>query len=239
MFLEPKHNAIHSRMTREIEYKFLPQDPFFRPKGQTDFIEQGFFFLDGTSEGRLIGDVFALYATRGGPEVFRFQLPASDANALRTDLGPTEAFGQNWYARPRIVSTESGQHALMTLKGPGTHNDIERPEYEYPIDLADSRRLLNLTGSARIDKTRTHMIDDGWHWEVDSMKGRLEKLGIVFCEIELPSIETVYSKPAWVGENVTGRKEFKNVALAKGKPLPNSYLRWLQGKASHPFKGGV
>ncbi len=226
-------------MTREIEYKFLPKDPRFRPEGETDFIEQGFFFLDGTSEGRLIGDVFALYATRGGPEVFRFRLPASDANALRTDLGPTEAFGQNWYARPRLVSTDAGQHALMTLKGPGTNNDIERPEYEYPIDLADSRRLLNLTGDARIDKTRTHMINDGWHWEVDVMKGRLEDLGIVFCEIELPAVDTTFSTPNWVGENVTGHKAFKNVAIAKGKPLPATYLAWLKGKAAHPLNDGV
>lgn len=226
-------------MTREIEYKYLPKDPLFRPEGKTDFIEQGFFFLDGVAEGLLIGDAFALHAIRGGPEVFRLQLPAADAQALRDDLGSTIAFGKNWYARPRVVSTDSGPHALLTLKGPGTHNDIERPEYEYPIDLADSRRLLNLTGDARIDKTRTHMIEDGWHWEVDVMKGRLEDLGIVFCEIEVPAVETLYSKPSWVGENVTGLKEFKNVAIAKGKPLPETYLAWLKGKVSHPLKGGV
>ncbi len=52
---------------------------------------------------------------------------------------------------------------------------------------------------------------DGFKWEVDEFHGKHE--GLVLAEIELPSGDTPYNIPSFVGENVTGNPAYYNSNL--------------------------
>ena len=71
-----------------------------------------------------------------------------------------------------------------------------------------------------IDKTRYIVKADGdLVFEVDEFYGENE--GLTVAEIELPSEDTVFSKPEWLGEEVTGEVKYYNSMLMK-----NPYKDW-------------
>lgn len=104
-----------------------------------------------------------------------------------------------------------GSEGYITIKGK-TIGDT-RAEYEYPIPTEDARRLLEMCAVPPLSKTRWIVPYEGFIWEVDEFHGDLAPL--VMAEIELPSSETTYPLPAFVGENVTGNPEYYNSSLAK------------------------
>ena len=52
---------------------------------------------------------------------------------------------------------------------------------------------------------------DGLNWEVDEFHGRLE--GLVVAEIELPSEDTTFARPEFIGAEVTGDPRYYNSNL--------------------------
>lgn len=110
--------------------------------------------------------------------------------------------------RVRIASNK----ALMTIKG--KTKGAVRPEFEYEIPVEDARFILDkLCKKPLIEKYRYLIEYAGKQWEVDEFLGSNQ--GLIIAEIELEDEEQVFSKPPWIGEEVTGKKEYYNVNLVK------------------------
>ena len=111
--------------------------------------------------------------------------------------------------RVRIRDNEG----FLTIKGP-SRNGMSRAEWEKLIPVADAEALLKLCHGGFIDKTR-HIVPcgDGLAFEVDEFHGDNE--GLVMAEIELPSDDSQYPRPSWLGEEVTGDKRYYNSFLTR------------------------
>ncbi|MAX55437.1 MAG: adenylate cyclase [Alcanivoracaceae bacterium] len=112
----------------------------------------------------------------------------------------------------------AGASAWLTFKGKTT--GATRSEFEYPIPVDDARQMLDeLCGAGVIDKTRYRLPQGDLCWEIDVFHG--DNTGLVVAEIELPSEDTPFDKPEWLGDDVTGETRYYNSALST---LP--YKKW-------------
>lgn len=101
---------------------------------------------------------------------------------------------------------------FITIKGRGNSSGASRFEWEKEIPAAEARELLKLCEDGLIDKTR-HLVDFGGHtFEVDEFHGENE--GLVVAELELTSEDEHYSRPEWLGEEVTGDERYYNAYLS-------------------------
>ena len=103
----------------------------------------------------------------------------------------------------------AGDEAFLTVKGVST--GAARAEFEYSIPLWDARDLLALCEQPLIEKYRRKILYEGFIWEVDEFLGANQ--GLVIAEIELPAEDTPFTKPDWVGEEVTHDSRYFNSAL--------------------------
>lgn len=103
-----------------------------------------------------------------------------------------------------------GDKGYLTIKGPSTQAGLSRYEFEQEIAIADARDLMAICEPGIIDKTRYLVKSpDGRHiWEVDEFHGDNE--GLVMAEVELASEDEPYTKPSFVGREVTGDRRFYN-----------------------------
>ena len=102
--------------------------------------------------------------------------------------------------------------AFITIKGPSDNNGLSRFEWEKAIDVEDAKALLQLALPGEIEKTRWIVpADDNLVWEVDEFHGRLN--GMIIAEIELENEEQRFSKPAFIGDEVTGDTRYYNSNL--------------------------
>ncbi len=99
--------------------------------------------------------------------------------------------------------------AFLTIKGANV--GAARLEFEYSIPVADAESLLGLCPSPVIVKTRHIVFFGGHRWEVDEFHGDLQ--GLTLAEIELPSIDTKYQIPPFVGKDVTNDPRYYNSRL--------------------------
>ena len=111
----------------------------------------------------------------------------------------------------------AGEQAYLTVKGATT--GATRAEFEYGIPLADAEQMLSLCEGPVIQKVRRLFLHDGFTWEIDEFFG--DNAGLVVAEIELQSEDQLFSKPAWVGEDVTDDVRYYNSNLAS-----NPYAAW-------------
>lgn len=121
--------------------------------------------------------------------------------------------------KERVVRVRiRGDKAWITVKG--LSQGASRAEFEYSIPLDDARFMLeNLCIKPTIEKHRFQITFEGFTWEVDEFLGENE--GLVVAEIELPSENSVFSLPDWIGEEVTGDERYYNARLVK-----NPYKNW-------------
>lgn len=90
---------------------------------------------------------------------------------------------------------------------------LVRAEYEYEIPFEDAREMLTkYCTKPLIEKNRYILSYEGFKWEVDEFYGDNE--GLVLAEIELESIDTIFPKPSWIGEEVTGDPRYYNTSLS-------------------------
>ena len=89
-----------------------------------------------------------------------------------------------------------------------------RHEWEYEIPAEDAVKMLaTVCRSGHIAKTRYVVpAADGLRWEVDEFHGTLAPL--VVAEIELPSEDTTFDRPPFIGQEVTGNPRYFNSVLA-------------------------
>jgi adenylate cyclase len=112
------------------------------------------------------------------------------------------------------VRIAAGQ-ASLNIKGRTV--GAVRPEYEYPVPMADARSMFEGIGGPRVEKIRHYVKFGGHTWEVDEFAG--PNAGLVVAEIELDSEHAGFPRPPWVGREVTGDFRYYNVWLAE-RPWP-------------------
>jgi len=112
----------------------------------------------------------------------------------------------------------AGDRAYLTIKG--VTRGATRSEFEYGIPVDDAAELLDqLCLRPLIEKRRYIAEHDGMTWEVDEFFGDNE--GLVVAEIELEEERQSFSKPDWVGDEVTSDPRYYNANLVS-KP----YRSW-------------
>ena len=106
-----------------------------------------------------------------------------------------------------------GKKAFLTIKGISNESGLSRFEWEKEIPVPEAEALLPLCEPGVIEKIRYEIPLGNHVFEVDEFFGSNE--GLILAEVELASEEERFEKPAWLGEEVTGRKEFYNSFLSK------------------------
>ena len=118
--------------------------------------------------------------------------------------------------RIRVV----GEKGILTIKGEKIGDTA--PEFEYPIPVADARKLLDaLCLRPLIEKTRYAIEHKGHTWEVDEFHGDNE--GLVVAEIELNAEGERFERPEWIGKEVT--KDFR---YTNAKLVERPYAEWTE-----------
>ena len=117
----------------------------------------------------------------------------------------------------RKVRVRIADHqAFLTVKG--ARVGYSRDEFEYEIPMLDAERLLELHCEGRVvTKTRHLVEEDGFVFEVDVYDGLLE--GVTIAEAELSTPEQSFPRPSWLGEEVTGREEFRKINMLRDRLL--------------------
>lgn len=116
---------------------------------------------------------------------------------------------------------QKDDRAFLTLKGRNT--GITRAEYEYEIPAADAAELFAFCRRPLIEKTRWHETVDGKLWEIDRFFGDNE--GLLLAEIELADEAEKFTRPCWLGREVSGDPRYYNSNLAK-----NPFSVWGKGE---------
>lgn len=107
-----------------------------------------------------------------------------------------------------------GESACITIKGIAKDSGVTRFEWEKEISLKEAKSLFELCVPGIIEKTR-YIIPEGsgLFFEIDEFHGNNK--GLLIAEIELPEKDHKFSKPGWLGKEVTGIKKYYNSMLVK------------------------
>lgn len=114
---------------------------------------------------------------------------------------------------PTIRVRIRDEEAFLTIKGPTDASGLSRAEYEYKIPLLEGQELMALAGRKVLTKERYLVPFEGMLWEVDVFSGRHS--GLVLAELEVPLVDTQFNLPPWVGEEVTGQRQYYNAWLVQ------------------------
>ena len=117
--------------------------------------------------------------------------------------------------RVRIV----GQRAWLTLKG--YISELSRSEFEYEIPLADAEKMMETMCPFKMEKYRYRVEFEGFVYEIDEYFG--DNAPLIVAEIELPSEDTEFPKPSWLGKEITADGKFTNAYLSK-----HPYSSWTE-----------
>ena len=129
--------------------------------------------------------------------------------------------------RIRLRTAEDGsQQAFLTIKS--RLESFTRFEWEKEISVEDFRALLPLCGTRIIDKTRYILpaeavtnsqgptADSRFNqlkWEIDEF--RMPNAGLLLAEIELPTEDTQFVRPSFIGEEVTHDPRYYNANMVR------------------------
>lgn len=110
-----------------------------------------------------------------------------------------------------------GNQGFITVKGIGNASGLTRFEWEKEISLEEAHSLLAICKPTIIQKIRYIIpTSNNLFFEVDEFLG--ENKGLLIAEIELPTENTLFEKPNWLGLEVTGVAKYYNSALSN-KPF--------------------
>ena len=105
------------------------------------------------------------------------------------------------------------QTGYITIKGKSNESGLSRFEWEKEVSKSDAEALLELCEETVISKTRFEVRIADHLFEVDEFDG--PNKGLVIAEVELRSENEVFSKPDWLGREVTGSKKYYNSSLSQ------------------------
>jgi len=105
-----------------------------------------------------------------------------------------------------------GEKGFLTVKGKSNTSGTSRFEWEKEIDKQDAEELLVLCKKGIIVKKRYKVQLDNHVFEVDEFFGDNE--GLIVAEVELQEEHEAFSKPKWLGKEVTGQHKYYNSQLS-------------------------
>ena len=106
-----------------------------------------------------------------------------------------------------------GNRGSLVVKGRTSDDGTTRFEWETELTGEEAKALLELCEPGIIEKTRYEVTFKGHVFEVDVFHGENE--GLILAELELPSKETPFERPIWLGKEVTGETKYYNSQLSK------------------------
>lgn len=109
--------------------------------------------------------------------------------------------------RVRIIDKEG----WLTIKGKSNAQGTSRSEWEKSIPLEDAKQLLVLAIDVPIEKIRYIVPIENFTFEVDEFLTHNKNL--LLAEIELPSEDTSFPRPDWLGDEVTGNPSYYNAMM--------------------------
>ena len=152
-------------------------------------------------------------------EIERKFLVRSDA--WRAQVQTRELLRQGYLSSGSSCSIRvrtGGEMAWLNLKA--KRSGMTRLEFEYQIPRADADEMIDQLVTGPVLEKYRHRIPMGdLVWEVDEFLGA--NGGLVVAEIELPSEAAEFSRPDWLGQEVTEDARYYNFNLAQ-----NPYREW-------------
>ena len=117
---------------------------------------------------------------------------------------------------------QTPDQAFLTIKGRAS--GLARSEFEYPIPPEDASEMLAAMAVGFIVKKIRHIVPagNGLNWEIDEYLD--ENFPLFTAEIELPSPETEFPIPGWLGREISNDKNYTNRSLSK-----SPYSKWQNG----------
>ena len=112
-----------------------------------------------------------------------------------------------------------GDKAFLTVKGRSNDTGTSRFEWEKEIAVAEAEVLIPLCEKGIIEKVRYEVKVKNHIFEIDEFFG--DNAGLVIAEVELTQEDEVFSKPEWLGKEVTGEIRYYNSQLSK-----QPYTQW-------------
>ncbi|MDU8884775.1 CYTH domain-containing protein [Yeosuana sp. MJ-SS3] len=112
-----------------------------------------------------------------------------------------------------------GNKGFLTVKGISSEEGLSRFEWETEISLKEARSLLNLCEKGLIEKTRFEVKAGNHIFEIDEFLK--DNQGLIIAEVELNTEDEKFSKPEWLGKEVTGEIKYYNSQLGI-----NPYNTW-------------
>lgn len=106
----------------------------------------------------------------------------------------------------------NGEKGFLTIKGGSNESGLTRFEWEKEIKIDEAEHLLKLCLPGKIEKIRHLVKVEGHIYEVDEFLD--ENLGLIVAEIELRDESEKFTKPSWLGKEVTGETKFYNSQLS-------------------------
>jgi adenylate cyclase len=150
------------------------------------------------------------------------------SDAWREQVIRSIAYRQGYLSNNKQASVRiriAGDSANINVKGMTV--GVQRPEYEYPVPLAEAHEMLDqLCARPLIEKTRHFVEYDGKIWEIDEFGG--DNAGLIVAEVELEQVGEDFAIPAWAGRDVSGVERYYNVAL-----VHYPYAQWTPAER-HP-----
>ena len=114
-----------------------------------------------------------------------------------------------------------GDQGILTIKG--KNNNVTRAEFEYSVPLGDAQKMLLMCEQPLIQKTRHIVTVDQHTWEIDIFEG--ENKGLQIAEIELQSEDEAFTRPDWLGDEVSSDSRYYNSAL-----IAHPFATWSKSK---------
>lgn len=140
---------------------------------------------------------------------------------VKSEKFKQEAFQKNYIKqgflnsdKERVVRIRiKDDKGFLTIKGPSNKNGTTRFEWEKEISLNEAKNLFDLCEKGTIEKHRYLIKVDNHTFEVDEFLD--ENNGLLIAEVELKNESEVFTKPNWLGEEVTGVEKYYNSNLSK------------------------
>lgn len=113
----------------------------------------------------------------------------------------------------RTVRVRKSQYGcFLTIKGISSDDGLSRYEFEKRISMNEADELLLLCDKKHVlEKTRHYAEYKDNVWEIDVFKGL--NIPLTVAEIELKDTNQEFEKPEWVGDEVTGNKDYYNTNI--------------------------
>lgn len=135
--------------------------------------------------------------------------------AWRDQVAHREHFVQGYLNVPQTCSLRvriTDDCAFLNIKSATL--SIERLEFEYEIPLADAQEMLKeLRIGSVVEKNRHYVPLGGKTWEIDEFLG--DNAGLVVAELELKNATETFTRPPWLGDEVSQDPRYYNVSLVK------------------------